>query len=99
MFLKRNLVTQDTITGEKERGTVMMKGPTTTTVTIAKNDTKRAEETMGAEERKSLSAISTERIRAIGQMNAPSPSRGRKSSIDRIPSQRSQSITPHSCRN
>ena len=57
MFLKKNLETPNTITGEKERGTVMMKGPAAMTVTIAKNNTKRAEETMGVEERKSLSAI------------------------------------------
>ena len=75
----------------------MMKDPAAMTVTIVKNNTKRAEETMGVEERKSLSAISMERIKAIGQTNAPSPLRRKKSSIGRILSHQSQSIIPHSC--
>ena len=75
----------------------MMKDPAAMTVTIVKNNTKKAEETMGVEERKSLSAISMERIKAIGQTNAPSPLRRKKSSIGRILSQQSQSIIPHSC--
>ena len=75
----------------------MMKGPAAMIATIAKTDTKRTEETTVAEDRKHPFVISMARTKVIGQTNAPSPSRGKKSSIGRIPSQQSQSITPRSC--
>ena len=66
-------------------------------VTIARNDTTKAGETVEVEERKSHSVFSTARTKAIGQMIALSPLKEKKSLIGRIPSQQSQSIIPHSC--
>jgi hypothetical protein len=57
------------IKGEARKIVVKI-GTTVMTVTIAKNGITRAEETMGAEERKSHSTISMAKIKAIGQMNA-----------------------------
>ena len=54
-------------------------------VTIAKNDTTKAEETVAVEERKFHSVSSMARTKAIGQMNALSPLKGKKSLIGRIP--------------
>ena len=68
-------------------------------ITIAKSDTTKVEGITAAEERKFHYVFSMVRIKAIGRTNVPSPSRGKKSLIGRIPSQRSQSIIPHSCRN
>jgi len=67
----------------------MKKDPTAMIVTIAKNDTTKAEETTAVEERKFHSVSSTGRTKAIGQMNAPSPLKEKKSLTGRIPSQRS----------
>ena len=74
----------------------MRKDPTAMIVTIAKNDTTKAEETAAGEERKFHSVSSTGRTRAIGQMNAPLPLKEKKSLTGRIPTQRSQSIIPRS---
>ena len=52
MSLKKNLESLDTITGGKKSGTAMKKGPTAMIITIAKNDTTKAEETAAVEERK-----------------------------------------------
>ena len=87
----------DTITGAKARGIAAKKDPTAMIITIAKNDTTKAEETAAVEERKFHSVSSTGRTKAIGQMNAPSPLKEKKSLTGRIPSQRSQSIIPRSC--
>src|SRR6185436_8238212 len=89
--------TRVTITGAKARGTATKKDPTAMIVTIAKNDTTKAEETTAVEERKFHSVSSTGRTKAIEQMNAPSPLKEKKSLTGRIPSQRSQSIIPRSC--
>jgi len=62
----------------------------------AKSGIIRVEETMGAEERKSRFAISMAKIKAIGQMNAPLPLRGKKSLISKMLSWRSQLTTPRS---
>ena len=75
----------------------MKKDPTAMIVTIAKNDTTKAEETAAAEETKFHSVSSTGRTKAIGQMSAPSPLKEKKSLTGKIPSQRSQSIIPRSC--
>jgi hypothetical protein len=58
-------------------------------ITIARNDTTKAEETVAVEGRKFRSIFSTAKTKAIGQMNAPSPLKEKKSLIGRIPSQRS----------
>ena len=79
------------------RGTATKKDPTAMIVSIAKNDTTKAEETTAVEERKLHSVSSMGRTKAIGQMNAPSPLKEKKSLTGRIPSQRSQSIIPRSC--
>ena len=81
MFPKKNPESQSTITGERERGTSMKKGPAAMIATIAKSGTRKTEETMVAEERRPLFVISMARTKAIRQMNAPSPLRGKKSSI------------------
>ena len=73
------------------------KGPAVMIVTITKSGTRKTEETTVAEERKPLFVIFMARTKAIRQMSAPSPLRGKKSSIDSIPNRRSQSITPRSC--
>ena len=70
---KKNPESPDTITGRKARGTATRKGPTALIVTIAKNDTTKAEETAAVEGRKFRSVFSTAKTKAIGQMNAPSP--------------------------
>ena len=75
----------------------MKKDPTVMIITIAKNDTTKAEETTAVEERKFHSVSSMGRTKTIGQMNAPSPLKEKKSLIGRIPSQQSQSIIPRSC--
>ena len=52
MSPKKNPESPDTITGRKARGTATRKGPAAMIVTIAKSNTKRAEETTAVEERK-----------------------------------------------
>jgi len=53
-------------------------------------ETTEAMGTMEAEGRKSHFAISMARTKAIGRTSAPSPSRGKRSSTGKMPSQRSQ---------
>ena len=54
-----------TITGAKARGTATKKDPTAMIVTIAKNDTTKAEETAAVEEKKFHSVFSTARTKAL----------------------------------
>jgi hypothetical protein len=58
--------------------------------TIAKTVTRKAEERREAEEKKPHSVTSMAKTKAIGQMNAPSPSKGKQSSSARIPCQQNQ---------
>ena len=81
MFPKKNPESQSTITGGRERGTATKKGPAVMIAAIAKSGTRKTEETTVAEERKHLFVISMARTKAIGQTSAPSPLRGKKSSI------------------
>jgi len=55
------------------RETIAMTGLVAKTGNIAKNATRRDEERKRAEERKFHTVISMAKIKAIGQMSAPSP--------------------------
>ena len=55
MSPKKNPESPDTITGGKARGTATKKGPIAMIITIARNDTIKAGETVEVEERKSHS--------------------------------------------
>ena len=63
MSPKKNPESPDTITGGKARETATKKGPTAMIVTIAKNDTTKAEEIAAVEERKFHSIFSTARTK------------------------------------
>ena len=87
MYLKRDPERTDTVTRVKAKGTDTKKDPTAMIVTIAKTDKAKDEGTAVVEGRKFRSVSSTARTKAIGQINAPSSLKEKKSLTGRIPSQ------------
>ena len=80
-------------------GLVLKTGLAAKTDIITKTATRMAEERRGVEEKKFHSVTSMAEAKAIGQMNAPSPSKRKQSSSAKVPCQQRQSTTPRNDHN
>ena len=80
-------------------GIVAKTGLAAKTDIITKKATRMAEERRGLEEKKFHSVTSMAETKAIGQMNAPSPSKRKQSSSAKVPCQQRQSTTPRNDHN